>query len=559
MASSSFHEKPSALRFTDVGELPKRMLAPIEGYDTVPLVSLEDAVKPLVDIVPNVERNVYVVKENCQDPEDGLTTDESASIMLYTYESILHENSLYVKLNDTLRSEQRKHLVPWFLYLRLILTALARLPSKRRSIFRGVKKELWLDYPEGKVFIWWGFSSCTSTIGVLENEHFFGKTGERTLFQINCTTAKDIKKHSFIVNEDEILLLPARQFEVKSCLNSGHGLHIVQLKELKPKFDLLQPVSIPNLTVQSKISSQGKSPPISGAMGAQFAATQAKSKCDATNQLYWSHGLFVDDDQTVVVADFGNDRIIQWKKDDTTNGQVIAGGKGQGNGLNQLNRPTDVLIDKETDTLIICDRQNQRVVRWPRCSGTTQGEILIGNIACYGLAMDEQRYLYVSDTKKHEVRLYQLGGKNYTVVAGGNGQGDGLNQLNFPAYLFVDRQQNVYVSDWNNHRVMKWTIDAKEGIVVAGGQGVGNARTQLYYPNELFVDALSTLYVADSWNHRVMRWTQGAKKGTVMVGENGRGEGANQFDIPIGLSFDRYFNLYVTDYNNNRVKRFSIE
>ncbi|CAF4269415.1 unnamed protein product, partial [Rotaria magnacalcarata] len=45
---------------------------------------------------------------------------------------------------------------------------------------------------------------------------------------------------------------------------------------------------------------------------------------DATNKLYWSHGLFVDDDQTVVVADFGNDRIIQWKKDDTTNGQVIA-------------------------------------------------------------------------------------------------------------------------------------------------------------------------------------------------------------------------------------------
>ncbi|CAF2069652.1 unnamed protein product [Rotaria magnacalcarata] len=546
MASSSFHEKPSALRFTDVGELPKRMLAPIEGYDTVPLVSLEDAVKPLVDIVPNVERNVYVVKENCQDPEDGLTTDESASIMLYTYESILHENSLYVKLNDTLRSEQRKHLVPWFLYLRLILTALARLPSKRRSIFRGVKKELWLDYPEGKVFIWWGFSSCTSTIGVLENEHFFGKTGERNLFQINCTTAKDIKKHSFIVNEDEILLLPARQFE----------------------FDLLQPVAIPNLTVQSKISSQGKSPPISGAMGAQFAATQAKSKFyipanaewtqngvtiagshgqgDATNKLYWSHGLFVDDDQTVVVADFGNDRIIQWKKDDTTNGQVIAGGKY-------------VLVDKETDTLIICYRQNQRVVRWSRCSGTTQGEILIGNIACYGLAMNEQRYLYVSDTKKHEVRLYQLGGKNYTVVAGGNGQGDGLNQLNFPAYLFVDRQQNVYVSDWNNHRVMKWTIDAKEGIVVAGGQGVGNAWTQLYYPNGLFVDALSTLYVADSWNHRVMRWTQGAKKGTVIVGENGRGEGANQFDIPIGLSFDRYFNLYVTDYNNNRVKRFSIE
>ncbi|CAF5033826.1 unnamed protein product, partial [Rotaria socialis] len=122
-------------------------------------------------------------------------------------------------------------------------------------------------------------------------------------------------------------------------------------------------------------------------------------------------------------------RIMQWKNGDTTNGQVVAGGKGEGNGLHQLNLPTDVLIDKETDSLIICDWGNRRVVRWSRRSGTTQGEILIGNIKCYGVAMDEQRYLYVSDYVKHEVRRYQLGEKNGTLVAGGNGQGDGLNQL----------------------------------------------------------------------------------------------------------------------------------
>ncbi|CAF2029309.1 unnamed protein product, partial [Rotaria magnacalcarata] len=67
--------------------------------------------------------------------------------------------------------------------------------------------------------------------------------------------------------------------------------------------------------------------------------------------------------------------------------------------------------------------------------------------------MDEQRYLYVSDVAKHEVRRYQLGEKIGTLVAGGNGQGGGLNQLNRPAYLFVDRQQNVYISEYNNHRV----------------------------------------------------------------------------------------------------------
>ncbi|CAF4985178.1 unnamed protein product, partial [Rotaria magnacalcarata] len=281
---------------------------------------------------------------------------------------------------------------------------------------------------------------------------------------------------------------------------------------------------------------------------------------DATNQLNYPDGLFIDDNQTVVITDTSNRRIMQWKNGDTMNGQVVAGGNRQGNGLLQLNYPTDVLVDKETDSLIICDRENRRVVRWSRRSGTTQGEILIDNIYCRGLAMDDQRYLYVSDYVKHEVRRYQLGEKNGTLVAGGNGGGAGLNQLNTPIYLFVDRQQNVYVSDYNNHRVMKWNKGAKEGIVVAGGQGQGSALTQLSYPRGLFVDTLGTLYVADTFNHRVMRWTQGDnKQGTVILGGNGEGAGANQFNYPYGLSFDRHGNLYVADQYNHRVQRFSIE
>ncbi|CAF3770207.1 unnamed protein product, partial [Rotaria socialis] len=279
-----------------------------------------------------------------------------------------------------------------------------------------------------------------------------------------------------------------------------------------------------------------------------------------TNQLCLPFGLFVDDDQTVVIADYWNNRIMQWKNGNTTNGQVVAGGNGEGNGLHQLNHPRDVFLDKETDSLIICDEGNRRVVRWSRRSGTTQGEILIDNIECYGLVLNEKRYLYVSDGGKHEVRRYQLGDKNYTLVAGGNGEGDGLNQLNTPQYLFVDRQQNVYVSDILNHRVMKWNKGAKEGIVVAGGQGKGYALTQLYFPEGIFVDTLGTLYVADQGNNRVLRWTQRDKKqGTVIVGENGEGEGDKQFNHPHGLSFDRHGNLYVVDQYNQRVQRFSIE
>ncbi|CAF1225226.1 unnamed protein product [Rotaria sordida] len=279
---------------------------------------------------------------------------------------------------------------------------------------------------------------------------------------------------------------------------------------------------------------------------------------NATNQLYYPESLLIDNDQIMVIADSSNHRIIQWKMDDT-NGQVIAGGNGEGNRLDQLNNPTSVLIDKEADSLIICDRENRRVVRWSRHSGTTQGEILIDNITCEGLAMDDQRYLYISDSNKHEVRRYQVEDKNGTIVAGGHGQDTGLNQLNWPTYLFVDQQQTVYVSDNVNHRVIKRNTSAKEGIIVAGGQGPGNAMTQLQHPHGLFVDTLGTLYVADALNHRVMRWPKGAKQGTVIVGGNGEGAGANQFKGTTGLSFDRQGNLYVVDWENHRVQRFSIE
>jgi sugar lactone lactonase YvrE len=124
-------------------------------------------------------------------------------------------------------------------------------------------------------------------------------------------------------------------------------------------------------------------------------------------QLDRTHGLCVDDDDTVFITDWGNHRVIAMKKGDNA-GHVAAGGQGKGNGLHQLNRPTDVLIDRETKSLIISDYGNTRVVRWPLNNGT-RGEILVENIRCWGLAMDKQGCLYVSDVEKHEVRRFTRG------------------------------------------------------------------------------------------------------------------------------------------------------
>ncbi|CAF5175715.1 unnamed protein product, partial [Rotaria sp. Silwood1] len=126
-----------------------------------------------------------------------------------------------------------------------------------------------------------------------------------------------------------------------------------------------------------------------------------------TNQLYFPWGLYVDDDQTIYVADCWNHRIVEWKSG-ATNGKVVAGGNEQGNGAHQLCYPYDVIIDKESDSLIISDYENNRVVRWPRQNGI-RGETIISNISCFSLTMDENGFLYVVDDRKHEVRRYKIG------------------------------------------------------------------------------------------------------------------------------------------------------
>ncbi|CAF1552922.1 unnamed protein product, partial [Rotaria sp. Silwood1] len=248
------------------------------------------------------------------------------------------------------------------------------------------------------------------------------------------------------------------------------------------------------------------------------------------NQLSNPSGLYVDDDQTIYVADRANHRIVEWKRG-TTSGQVVAGGNGPGSGDHQLSNPTDVIIDKERDSLIICDTSNRRVVRWPRRNGIS-GETIISNIYCWGLTMDENGSLYVTDVGKNEVRRYQRGESQGTMVAGGNGRGNRLDQLSYPTYVFVDRDHSVYVSDWRNDRVMKWMEGAKQGIVVAGGQGQGNDLTQLLSPLGVVVDQLGTVYVADEGNNRIMRWPKGATQGSVIVGGNGSGEQSNQLHLP---------------------------
>jgi hypothetical protein len=206
----------------------------LSGYEKYPLVSLEQAIEPLRNIINQIEYYVYIAKKKTKNPKQGLTHDEAASIMLYTMEWEPSDLSLYSRLNQALRSEDRQRVKPYIYYLKLILTALCKLPSYKGVIWRGVKFDISASYHEGQRAVWWGFTSATADVQILNDEQFLGTTGNRTLFAIECKNAKQISEHSVYSMENELLLMPGFHFEVMSILHSGNDMHIINLKEISP-------------------------------------------------------------------------------------------------------------------------------------------------------------------------------------------------------------------------------------------------------------------------------------------------------------------------------------
>jgi hypothetical protein len=217
-------------------------LEPIIGYANEPLLPLAEACAPLIDIICDLSTHIRLAIDGTpENPSDGLTFDESAAIRLYTMEWDEPHASLYSRLNSTLKKSNRENLRPYFKYLKLLLTALVKLPcAPLQTIWRGVNKDQSKDFPAGTSVTWWAFSSCTTSLTVLENSVYLSNAGERTLFSVEAMNGRIIRAHSYFDYEDEILLLPGTYMEVHSQITPAPDLHIIHLKQHTPTTTLLE-------------------------------------------------------------------------------------------------------------------------------------------------------------------------------------------------------------------------------------------------------------------------------------------------------------------------------
>lgn len=289
------------------------------------------------------------------------------------------------------------------------------------------------------------------------------------------------------------------------------------------------------------------------------------SNGSALNQFNSISRPFVDAAGNIYVPDAGNHRVVKWAPGASA-GVIVAGGNGAGAAANQLNMPAAVYTDA-AQNIYVADFGNQRVQKW--AAGATTGTTVAGITGSAGnsnnrlrepiaITMDASGNLYITECFNHRVSKWAPGATEGITVAGKAAGilGTDSASLSYPLSTCLDAAGNIYIADNSNNRVVKWAPGATSGTVVAGGNGAGNGANQLNTPADVYIDGTGNLYIADQNNHRIQRWMPGSNTATTVSGTGSIGNTAMQLHNPSGILLDAAGSMYIADNLNNRVQKF---
>lgn len=167
-----------------------------------------------------------------------------------------------------------------------------------------------------------------------------------------------------------------------------------------------------------------------------------------------------------------------------------------------------------------------------------------------------------------------------------------LTEFNMLEDFIIDEDRNIYVADTKNHRIVKWSPNATKGELLAGGRGPGSAREQLNEPTSVLLTTTGDLIICDGANERIQRWSHNVNYGETLIGniacnqlftdkngeilfstqkneifkwtptENGaelvmKAAGKNPPGSSSKMFLSRNGNVYVADKNNNRILKYT--
>lgn len=259
----------------------------------------------------------------------------------------------------------------------------------------------------------------------------------------------------------------------------------------------------------------------------------------------------------VVLYDVGSDRPRK----------LVAFGE-LGSKPGQLESPHGAAITARGD-LLVADTSNHRVqdfdltgalAGWPgRLLRTWGGGPGPGpaelDTPQSGLAVspleDQQRRVFVIDTRNNRVVVYDVDGRPTGLVLGGQGRGAG--QLDAPVGLAVGAQgRRVYVAEAGNKRVSAFAADDGAFLFTFG-------RETLASPAGIAADSKGDLLVTDRANRKVHRFRPEAESARLVSSWGRSGSGPGEWQEPQSIAVDAKDRVYVADRSGGRCQMFTAD
>lgn len=168
--------------------------------------------------------------------------------------------------------------------------------------------------------------------------------------------------------------------------------------------------------------------------------------------------------------------------------------------------------------------------------------------SAYGVAVDGEGRIYVTDSARNAVRVYSKEGRQLQRIE---------ERMQRPTGIAIDRRRKLlYVvsgvsRESTDHRVEVFSLEGKHlrTIGTRGSEG-----GQFNFPTNVGVTRDGLLYVVDMLNFRIQIFDpEGNLQG--MFGSPGNGPGL--FDKAKGIAFDSFDNVYVSDSQLGLVQMFN--
>jgi DNA-binding beta-propeller fold protein YncE len=275
--------------------------------------------------------------------------------------------------------------------------------------------------------------------------------------------------------------------------------------------------------------------------------------------LDYPEGLGIGKTGDLLIADTWNHRIVRAGP----NCDVVGAFGEAGGEPGKLECPRSLAVDR-TGHIYVVDAWNHRVEKFdgngrflmslggqggPWGNDEAEGKFSIP----YGVAVDSQGHIFVSDFNNNRLQMFGIRGK-FVMKWGTEGRQDG--QFSHPAGLAIDSHDRLYVADLGNNRVQRFVIVEGDKGFEAKFDGKwgkeGREPGEFNGSYDVCVDKEDNVYVVDFWNHRIQKFTPGGDLIWV-YGERGGEKG--QFELPLSVAVDEEGAIYVSDWGNNRIQK----